>query len=122
MSGPAVVDDGLWCWRVGGGCWQAGGLAGGAGGGGAPGLLLFGDAGGVEGGDVAEGAGCALDEGQGEQGAGALAEAQAQVDQRSQPEVGKGDRVAGLDAAVAGEAGRGHVGGQGGGGQRGGAR
>jgi hypothetical protein len=43
-------------------------------------LLLLGDAGGVEGGDVAQGAGGALDQGQGEQGAGAFAEAQAQVD------------------------------------------
>src|ERR1700722_18983453 len=101
----------LWCWWGWLGWWGWWGR----------GLLLFGDAGGVEGGDVAQRAGGALDQGQGEQGAGALAEAQAKVHQRVQPEAIQGQGVPGLDAAVAREAGRGDVGGESGRGQRGGA-
>jgi hypothetical protein len=48
-------------------------------------LLLLGHARGVEGGDVSQRAGRALHQGQGEQGAGALAQPQAQVHERGQP-------------------------------------
>ena len=59
--------------------------------------VFVGDAGAVEGGDLGEDAGGRLDDGHGENPAGALAEPHAQVEQGRQLQRGQGGGRAGLD-------------------------